>query len=74
MYPDIFKTFSEILSGPVAFLASKLLIILYIWLTGAALISSSAVAGNLFLILIMLGWFLNLSMIVAKTFLANFTC
>ena len=44
---------------------SKLLIILLIWSTAAALIFTSAVGWSSFLILIMLRWFLNLPMIVA---------
>ena len=55
MFADIFTTFTEMLSGPVAFLVSKLLINLFIWSTIVALIFSSAVGGNSFLILIMLG-------------------
>ena len=38
MYADIFTTFSGILSGPVPFLTSKLLIISFIWTIVVALI------------------------------------
>ena len=48
---------------PAAFLASKLLIILFIWLTAAALIFNYL--KFIFNTYIMLGWFLNLPMIVA---------
>ena len=41
-------TFTGILSIPVAFLASKLLITLFIWSTIAALKFTPAVAGNNF--------------------------
>ena len=50
MFADIFTIFTGIYSDPVAFLTSKLLIMLFTWSTVAALISSSAVAGNSFLI------------------------
>ena len=43
-----FTIFTGIYSDPVAFLASKLLIMLFTWSTVAALVSSSAVAGNSF--------------------------
>ena len=68
MYADIFITCTEILSDPVTFLAFKLLNILFIWSTLAASIFNSAAAENSFLIPIMLGWFLNLSVIVATIF------
>ena len=55
MFADIFTTFTEMLFDPVAFLASKLLINLFIWSIIVALIFSSAIGGNSFLILIMLG-------------------
>ena len=55
MEADIFTTLTGILSGPFTFLASKLLVILSIWSTVAALIFSSAAGRNSFLILIMLG-------------------
>ena len=74
MFADIFTTFTEMLFDPVAFLASKLLINLFIWSIIVALIFSSAIGGNSFLILIMLGWFLNLSMIIATIFFTNSTC
>ena len=54
MYAGIFTTFTEVLSGPVTFLASKLLIILLIWSTVAGLIFTTAVVGNIFLKLMML--------------------
>ena len=68
MYADIFTIFTGILSGPVAFLTSKRLIILFIWSTIAALILSSAVDRNSFLIHKMHGWFLNLSIIVVAIY------
>ena len=46
MFAGIFTTFTGTFTGPVAFLAFKL--ILFFWLTVAALIFSSAVAGDSF--------------------------
>ena len=64
MAVDIFTSFTRILSGPIAFSAFKL--ILFLWTTVTALIFSYALAGNYSsLIVKMLGWFFNLSMIVA---------
>ena len=68
MYADIFTTCTGIVSGPLAFLASKLQIILFIWSTLAASIFNSVAAENSYLIPIILGWFLNLTMIVAIFF------